>query len=488
MLVLDLVGGREMNLRTSFLGTTGLAATIAALGMMETDAHACGGCFIPPSENPSVVTDHRMIFSVSKEQTTLYDQIKYTGEPGSFGWVLPISSTGTITVGLSADVVFAGLDRLTVTQLRQPPLNCPGPPSSCFGSSSSSGTSGGTSGGLSAAEGGVTVVKREVVGPYETVQLKSDTQDALQIWLTQNGFKLPEDVKPVVAQYTGSNFLALKLVPGKGIQDMRPVRVTTQGGSVTLPLRMVAAGTGPVVGISLWVVADGRYEPQNFGSFTIATEEITWDWAQSKSNYTDLRAQKTTLGNGKVWEVESSTVLYRQQLEQIVKQGSSNSGPFPSNEEDRALVDYLPVKNEAGTVTKTAVQAREEDMTALFYGIPTSTSRVTRLRADLAHAALDADLILRAASDQAVLSNVRQITKEINQPQCPVYTGCTQTGTAPRDQVPGGSGAGSSAGGDGTFTCATGPRHESAWMAVGLGFAAIASAHAIRRRRRNAPQ
>ena len=71
---------------------------------------------------------------------------------------------------------------------------------------------------------------------------------------------------------------------------MRPVRVTTQGREPVLPLRMVAAGTGATVGITLWVVGEGRYEPQNFPSFVDPHDDIAWDWTQSKSNYTELRA------------------------------------------------------------------------------------------------------------------------------------------------------------------------------------------------------
>ncbi len=459
-------------MRTRNVVGFGLAATAFLLASLERDAAACGGCFNPP-ENPTVVTDHRMIFSISKEQSTLYDQIRYQGDPASFAWVLPIS--GEVSVGLSADIVFAALDQLTQTQLVPPPRNCPGPPAGCgaFGASAPT---------ASDDAEGVNVIKKEVVGPYETVQLQASNPTALNDWLADNGFKVPPDVVPVITQYQQEhfNFLALKLVPGKGVQDMRPVRVSTKGANVALPLRMVAAGTGPNVGISLWIVGEGRYEPSNFGSFTIATDEIVWDWNQSKSNYTELRAQKTAAGNGRAWEVESSTILYRQQLEGIVQQGTYNgNGPYPETDEERAAQDYLPVKDGQDNVTKTAAEVRNDDMNTLFYGIATSTSRITRLRADLVHAALDADLVMRASGDQSVLSNVRQLSKEVGQPQCPVYNGCNQTGTAPRDQI-----SATSAGGGGTFTCATGSRSGNAWMGVGLGFVAVAAAHAIRRRRR----
>src|SRR5262249_31371146 len=154
---------------------------------------------VPPGEQSSVVTDHRMILSVSKTQSTLYDQIQYSGNPKLFAWVLPIS--GTVEVGLSAQSMFNALNNLSSVTVLEPPRNCP-PAPICpteYGTSSS----GASSGGFSAADGSagaaapapVDVLKTEVVGPYETVQLKSSDANALQNWLTTNGFNIPDDVK-----------------------------------------------------------------------------------------------------------------------------------------------------------------------------------------------------------------------------------------------------------------------------------------------------
>jgi MYXO-CTERM domain-containing protein len=452
----------------------------------ESDAQACGGCFAP-QENPTVVSDHRMILTISKDQSTLYDQIKYSGSPASFAWVLPIA--GTVDIGLSSDLLFSALDQQTQTRLLAPPQNCPPPPPGCGFQGSSSGGGGLANAGASPApeDKGVTVLKNEVVGPYDTVQLAADDPQALNNWLTQNGYAIPPEVQPVIDAYVTAkfNFLALKLVPGKGIQDMRPVRVTTTGAGAVLPLRMVAAGTGATVGIGLWVLGEGRYEPQNFASFVIDANELTWDWTQAKSNYTDLRAQKTAAGNGRIWEIESSTSVFEQTIGSIVKQGTySGSGPYPTTDEERALQDYLPVKDGQGNILKTAAQVRDEDLTTLFYGIDvlSTSARVTRLRADLAHAALDQDLQMSASMDQSELSSTRQITREVNQPQCPVYNGCTTVGTAPRDEAiarstPVGTGTGSS--------CAVAPPSGSAtFMVAGFGVLGVALTQAMRRRRR----
>ena len=117
---------------------------------------------------------------------------------------------------------------------------------------------------------------------------------------------IPADVKPIVDAYVteGFDFLALRLQPGAGVAAMRPVRVSSPGGSPVLPLRMVSAGTGPTVGITLWVIAEGRYETQNFPYFIISGNDLTWDWATSKSDYSTLRAQKSA--DGRTWELESS--------------------------------------------------------------------------------------------------------------------------------------------------------------------------------------
>jgi hypothetical protein len=101
----------------------GVLAAWAAAG--ERDASACGGCLQPPVEVESVITDEKMIFSLSKDQATLFDEIHYSGSPSSFAWVLPIH--GTVTVGLSADILFATIDQLTATQVTQPTPNCPVP-------------------------------------------------------------------------------------------------------------------------------------------------------------------------------------------------------------------------------------------------------------------------------------------------------------------------------------------------------------------------
>jgi hypothetical protein len=454
--------------------TLGVAAGIAVGTAMlaPTEAKACGGCFPPPGDQQSVVTDHRMILSVSKEQSTLWDEIEYSGSPEQFAWVLPIA--GTVDVGLSADTLFGSLHNLTATVVQAPPTNCPPPPRCPYDDEKNSAFGGASD--AAPAPGEVDVIKQEFVGPYETVQLQSTNPTALTDWLNTNGFAVPADIEPVISAYVAEHFdfLALKLVPGQGVQAMRPVRITTQGANVALPLRMVAAGTGPTVGITLWVLGEGRYEPQNFASFALKSEDLTWDWATGTSDYKELRAQKTAELGGAGWEIESSIHIDRYQLESIVQRIGQVQGSSAGS-------DYAPVEDSGGNVTKTADQVREEDLATLWSGIADGNERVTRMRADLARSALATDLLVSASSDQSTLQNVRVPTKEKNEPQCPVYSGCQQVGTAPRSQAE----EQSKANGSGeTFGCDTdGRRHDGSGAAMFGGLAAFLGIALARSRR-----
>jgi uncharacterized membrane protein YgcG len=415
----------------------GAVAALAALAATATsgDARACGGCFSPPTQSGTVVTDHRMIFAVSPAQTTLYDEIEYQGNPSDFAWVLPIH--GTVTVGLSSDALFGALDRTTQTTIVAPPRPvCQTCGCENFGAAAP------VAGAVASDAGAVTVLGQQVVGPYDTVQLQSSDPNALTAWLDANHYAVPSNVAPVIAAYVneGFDFLAIRLSPGQGVSAMRPVSVTSPGSALTLPLRMVAAGTGATVGITLWVVGQGRYEPKNFLDFVISPSELTWDFFQSISNYTTLRAAKEQGLNDAAWQIESSLDISPYSVESEVLA-------------DSASVDYLPIAATDGgafdggaTVAQTPEQVRQQDLQVLFASGP-GTVRITRMRADLSQAALATDLVLQAAADQTAISNIYQVTKSVNAPQCPPYDAATcQATCAAETGSSSSSGSGSSSG------------------------------------------
>jgi hypothetical protein len=288
------------------------------------------------------------------------------------------------------------------------------------------------------------VLVSQNVGPYATVQLHSTDGSALNNWLAANGYNIPAASQPILAAYVaeGFDFLAMKLLPNQGVQSMRPVRVTTPGAGLSLPLRMASIGTGAITGITIWVVADGRYEPQNFPFFHIEDSQMVWDFATSSSNYTTLRAAQESKSKNAGWEIESSIDVNEQTITNVIESGGRyySNGAFGGGiaPSDPAM-DYLPIGTppdggtEGGTDAgadsgyESAQQVRDDDIAALFVGLTGPNVRITRVRSDIAQSAMSQDIVFQAASDQSELSNVHNLTQSVNF-TCPIYNGCEVVG------------------------------------------------------------
>jgi hypothetical protein len=444
-----------------------LAAGLFALGsLVPHDAAACGGCFHETQGRISQVTGHRMIFSISNDQTSLWDQISYSGNPASFAWVLPIK--GQVDVAVSSDALFAQLEQVTQVTILSPTIDCAGPPICGSGTSTSFAATTGTTGG-----GGVTVIAEETVGPYETVQLKSSDPAALQDWLASHGYQITPEVAPVVDAYVndGFDFLALKLVPGAGVSSMQPVRVTAPGAGLGLPLRMVAAGTGETTPITLWVLGEGRYEPANFPTFTVDPADLVWNWDSQSSNYAQLKKLGFEASNGQGWLIESGETIQ----------------PFFIGDALLGLAEYDPA--ESGYGGANPLETCQADLDALYGKLDPSTLWLSRLHAELSKEALANDLMLGAAADQTPIQRTFNVTTTVGQaPKCPTYPPCNDTtsssGGAGGQGGQGGQGGSNGAGAGGGLQdggCAIGGSESP--IAVLLAAAALAASVQRKRRR-----
>ncbi len=279
-------------------------ALAAACAVLEpTVADACGGCFTPPAPTESersVVTDHRMALSISPQQTVLWDQIRYSGDPAEFAWVLPVRSGAKLE--LSNDAFFTALDTSTQPVVYAP--NTYGGAMGCGLTGCSSTQADSTSAGPGGGQ--VQVLSQSVVGPYETVTLRATDPDALRNWLKSHSFAIPDGIAPTIDAYVREqfDFLALRLRPDCGERAMQPVRIVTPGADPTLPLRMVAAGIGAQVGLTLYVISEGRYQPGNFPHAVVDRTRVRWDRVQDRSNYEALSQEVMAGAGGRTWVEE----------------------------------------------------------------------------------------------------------------------------------------------------------------------------------------
>ena len=472
-----------------------LALPIAGLLFEDHDALACGACFHspPPTQviDTSLVTDHRMAFSISQTQTVLWDQIQYSGSPTDFAWVLPIRAGARVE--LSSDAWLAALDASTRTVITGPTPSCGGAAPTQY-----EGSGGGCGSSFSSPEAAeslpsiadastptVQVISQSVVGPYQAVTVHSSQGEALGAWLVANGYEVPPALQPTIDAYTsaGFDFIALKLAPGEGVQAMQPVRVITPGAGLTLPLRMVAAGIGATVGLELYVVTEGRYHTQSFPDATVDFTQLAWDPYNDISNYSTLVQSALAANGGRGWLTEAS--------------GPADLGAFSSGGVNPGLafayastcVPSMPTCSapvDAGVgdaqsaigaaspmLDMCTTQVSCDDLVVASTGIQ-GNLWVTRLRADLPASALTADLVLEATALQIPVANLHTTEKYTD----PSYNPCAgaDAGTTSANAS---SGQGSSC----TIRTKDSPRMRYAY-AVELSFGSALVVLALRRRRR----
>lgn len=390
--------------------TVGLVVVLRA-----SEALACGGCFGPPPPTPrdvQVVTDHRMVLSLSTTQTTLWDQFAYSGRPSEFSWILPIRYTPGLRVAIADDGFLSYVNAVTAPQLIQPRFPwapCPfAPGAGGFADASAAADSG------SRTDSGVVVLRMETVGPYSVSIIRGTDPMAIRDWLRENGYSVPSELGPVIDFYTAlsMDYVALRLRPaGEGMTPrMQPVRVTMEGYVPSLPLRMIAAGVADKVGLSLVVFANSRIEAGNFPNGELADSNFTWDWSRGQNPVTDYLNAFTALNDSNGRRLWLTEVAGRQDLNAWNVPGAGFRPP-PADGGGAS---------EDGGISTTPTDPTED--LRIIRSTVGSNPYVTRLRADLPAIMLDRDLTLQS-SDRGERAQLYQYGNQTNIPPRPSCLG-----------------------------------------------------------------
>jgi len=411
------------------------------------DANACGGCFNAGVSAPVVA--HRMAFAISQERTVLWDQFQFSGSPDEFSWVLPVLPGAYLE--LSTDAWFEALDATTSITVQPPVINCADRGSSGCGASDDDVVFGNDSAGAGGG-GGVAVLRRESIGPYETVTLRSSSGDELTAWLLENGYIVPPDVIPIIAAYVseGQDFIALKLRPNQGVQLMQPVRVITPNGPTILPLRMVAAGAAESVDIVLYVVGDRRFSMPDFTEVSVDPSAVSYDFAQRSSNYLELRQQALSFNGGQAVLTAYAAAgffsaagrggigfgpgfvdtYFRQALMETRTSARSPCSAVSSRtNDDRLVVPDCQSASDCNLPNAEQIPASQltcldfEDLSAALLGQRPAATWLTRLELHLPRIALSSDCVIQPSADPAPVSNSVQAKKFANPPcDLPVFS------------------------------------------------------------------
>lgn len=435
------------------LGLLGALALAAASVLVPSPANACGGgsfYAVDGGSEKAVTTGHRVVISLSKTQTILWDQIDFTGAPEDFAWVYPIQPGARLE--LANDAWLDALEAGTTTVLRSPE-------GACFQGGSDSGggccyVGEGSAGGGDRAVGGgepppVTVLDQHTIGPYKTVVISSKTPGAIGEWLSNHGYNIPADVKPILDDYVaeGYDFIALRLAPGQGTSRMQPVRVVTPGPLTTFPMRMLAAGAGDHVRLNVFVLTEGRVSVDGFAEAAIDPGKLAWSWATGASNYDEVRDAALAENGGATflttfasqarlftsWEqappgAGNITGLYyglakedgvaptcdASKVGEYVKAGSEASG--------YSVVDLCDESGNCAPAGEGEIDSRvfacgaADDLAVALIGMHPRDVWLTRFEANLPRQALSKDLVLTATPGAKEISGDIQIADSTGDP------------------------------------------------------------------------
>jgi len=286
------------HLTTRFLA---LSLFTVSLLLVPSLALACGGFFCSAVQlQPVEQNAERILFEVEDGVITATVEIKYSGDPEGFAWVVPTRATDSDELNLRADVpgdVLALLDDATAPSIIPPPVEC-----------SSSGILFPSAGGDrmlsgSAEDGGggpVDVEDLPQVGPYEPQLVSSDDPDALVEWLNENDYLITPEMEPFIADYVvqGMKFLAMKLAPGSEVADVAPISMSYAGDTPSIPIVLTGVAAEPEMGIMAFIASDSRYESANFVNLEVATADISMNPGNGFNNYYPLISWKADQAGG----------------------------------------------------------------------------------------------------------------------------------------------------------------------------------------------
>ena len=274
-----------------------LVLTIMIIALLPASiASACGGLFC--QNIPVDQQGERIIFTMNGDGTvSAYVQINYTGSAPDFSWVVPVPSVPQVDVAEMAS--FTELQMLTDPIIVGPQMpDCAVVPMPMVALGNSV---------VEEESDDVQVLASGTAGPFAFDVVTSENPESLIIWLNDNNYRITEEMKPFVAVYTAEDmvFLAMKLQPEQGVQDIQPVVMTYEAEYPTIPIRLTAVAANPNMSIYTWIFANEQAVPMNYAHPTIADENLRGDFFSfGGTNYMTLVDQTVDLYAGRAFITE----------------------------------------------------------------------------------------------------------------------------------------------------------------------------------------
>jgi hypothetical protein len=114
----------------------------------------------------------------------------------------------------------------------------------------------------------VSILNRQIVGVFDTATIASTDSKALERWLHENGFVLPPNANPVIADYVklGAVFVTAKVrrdEPGLDTSTPHPLSFTFKTGVPVYPTRLTGLA-GKSLNVELYYIGEGSASASHF--------------------------------------------------------------------------------------------------------------------------------------------------------------------------------------------------------------------------------
>lgn len=232
------------------------------IGSLIAPAYACGCGAMVVDRNSQVSVDRETsVVSWSGGAEQIVMQLTVRGTAPEAAWIMPVPHRATVELGDAS--LFSELETLTAPVRETRHYFWPHADDWPFGGSGS--TSGDSAAPSAAAPVGV--VGRERLGPFDVARLTATDPTALEGWLTENGFELPDRLSTALRPYVEQKweYVAIRLAPqekgGPLLGRLDPLRLRFASDEPVYPMRLSRLATTPQ-SLGLYVLAAHRMEPR----------------------------------------------------------------------------------------------------------------------------------------------------------------------------------------------------------------------------------
>jgi MYXO-CTERM domain-containing protein len=164
------------------------------------------------------------------------------------------------------------------------------------------------------------VISEQVVGDYQTVTFRANEAQAATQWLRDNGFIVNPTTTLYMEPYVAANmvFVAAKLVPGAGVDSIKPLRMRFRAPFPMIPLVLTAVAAEPHLTVTAFIYGNLPFRPMGHPVVSIDPARIAQD-RDGRSNYPMVLARTVDEAGGDGFAVEYRGVPARPEFGQATQ-------------------------------------------------------------------------------------------------------------------------------------------------------------------------